>query len=414
MSIRTKRLLLLIAFIAGILVVGYLLYVVFFRSEPQPTPGDTGTNTNNAETNGALPNVNNAEVDSNTAPDEEPDTGLPGVDDVASGGLTATDVLTPDINTADPVVTEDGNLQYYNPTDGHFYMVDNNGTIVQVSDEQFSNVNKVTWAPDGDLAILEFPDGANISYNLQTGQKVTLPKEYQDFDFAPGSDKIAFKHLADEEEKNVLAISSPDGSSARTLEALGTNADNVYVDWSPTGRVAASYTEFVDANRQEIGFVGLNKENFKGVVVDGYGLESSYSKDGKNLLYSTFSEDTQYKPTVSIVNADGEDIGKNRQELKLNTFAHKCSFSPDSTKVYCGVPKDQKYGYGLEPSLLSGVTDDIYEVDLSSGIQKRLATPVNSQGTPSYSVGQMFTSTDGSYIYFRDEQSGQLIKIDIP
>ncbi|OGY85462.1 MAG: hypothetical protein A2233_04065 [Candidatus Kerfeldbacteria bacterium RIFOXYA2_FULL_38_24] len=413
-SRKLKIILEIVGFILAIILIAFLLYLVFFKSTATP-PAEPNVNNANQNTNAGLPGVNNANVNipANYNTNGEQPTQLPGVDNTANGGLTKTEIITPDINTQNPEMAGDGSVRYYNPDDGKFYNVDNNGNISEISKLMYQGVSQVTWANNANQAILEFPDQSNVFVDLKTNKQTTLPKEFQDFTFSPDAKQIAFKYLSSDPEKNVLAIASPDGSGARTIEPLGENEDITQVDWSPTGKVVATWTEFIDANRQEIGFVGLNDENFKGVVVHGYGLQTQYSPDGQRLLYSTFSADSNYNPTVSIVDANGDDIGKNNKDLELNTFARKCSFSADNAKVYCGIPKEQKYGYGLEPSILRGTTDDIYEVDLKNGTKKRIAVPVDAQGNPAYAVNKMFVAQNGQYLYFRDEQSGQLVKISL-
>lgn len=412
-SPRIRTILLGSLFLIVVVTIGYLLYSVFFRPT---TPTVEVPETDIGEIS-PLPTIDEsgAVVPGQEGEEDTPNEGLsgiPGVDTVAQGGLTQTQVITPQVNAEDPQLIGDS-LNYYNPEDGKFYAVDNAGNSTAISGLQYAGVEQVTWADSGDQAILEFPDGANVYVDLQSGEQVTLPAEYEEFDFSPSSDTIAFKYLTDNYEQNVLAISNPDGSNARTIESLGRNEDRVDVEWSPTGRVIATYDEFIDGARQEIGFVGLNNENFKGVVVQGYGLEKEYSPDGQQLLYSTYSEASEYKPELAIVDSNGADIGKNRRDIGINTFAHKCAFAQDQSALYCGVPKDQEYGYGLEPSLLADTTDDIYQIDLQTGSKRRIAVPVNENGQPDYSVEKMFTSSDGDYLYFRDEQTGQLVKINL-
>lgn len=409
-----KKILYSVLFLAAVGAVVYLMYIVFFRPSA-PTPP---VNVNNG--NVGLPNVNdilnNANINNgnvnnaNTA--EEP--GIPGVDKIAAGGLTETEIITPGINAVDPAASKDDSIRYYSNVDGQFYKVDKNGNVRQLGKAKFANAEKVTWSDASNEVILEFPDGANVYYNLDNDRQVTLPKEYEDFDFSPTGSQISFKYMHIDPERRVLAVSSPDGTGARTLESLGLNGDRVTVDWSPKGTVAARYAEFIDANRQELGFIGLSDENFKTTIVEGRGLRSTYSPDGEQLLYSTYSIDTDYKPTLWTVDADGNNIGKNRQQINVQTFADKCAFASDATTVYCGVPTESRYGFGLEPDILQGVSDDIYKINTKTGAKTRIAIPTDSSGnTGSYSVDNMFVTSDNSALMFRDNTTGQLVRINL-
>ncbi len=418
LSPRMKQALLIGGFVAGLIVLLFLIYWVFFRS-----PSSSNQASQNTNSTVGLPNINdilkNTNISNgNTNGNGNTNTGnLPGVDAVARGGQTIATPLTPDTKIQDPAPSTSSQVdgsRYYDPKTGKFFSVDAAGVIQQIGTGEFANVEKVTWSKTNNEVILEFPDGANVYYNLSNNKQVTLPKEFEQFDFSNDGAEIAFKYMHSDPERRVLAMSSPDGSKAKTLEALGENQDRVQVGWSPTGKVAATFSTFIDVNRQEIGFIGLNRENFKGTVVDGRGFQSQYSKDGARMLYSVYSTATEYKPSLTIVDSDGENIGNNRRELGVNTFANKCAFTKDSSTVYCGVPSNQKYGYGLEPGILNGVADDIYKIDVKTGIKSKIATPVNAKGEAVYAVNanSMTVSKDNQLI-FQDTTSGQLVKIKL-
>ncbi len=400
-------------FLLGIIAIGYLLYFVFFRTTESDIIIDENVNVTTGLPNvNDLLNINEDNINDENLNTEEPT--LPGVDAIARGGLTDTDILTPGMKAQDPAISRDGNsMRFYNPDDNKFYRVDADGNITQIGDATFPDVETVTWGNTTDETILEFPDGTNIYYNLNTGRQVTLPKEAEEFDFSPTDSQIAFKYMHIDPERRVLAVSNPDGTSARTLESLGENGDRVDVRWSPTGKVAANWAEFIDLNRQELGFVGLKGENFKGTIVEGRGLRRNYSSDGQQLLYSVYSEATDNKPSLWIVDADGSNIGNNRSELQLNTFADKCAFSGDSKTIYCGVPSVQKSGFGLVPGVLGDTADDIYKIDLVTGLKTKIATPVNENGEATYQVESMVVTEEGDKLIFQDALTGEIIKIDI-
>jgi len=398
-------------FLLGVVAIAFLLWYVFFRK-----PVSDVIIAENVNVVTGLPNINdllqNININVNGEPVNEDPT-LPGVDRVARGGLTDTDVLTPGVNALDPVVDGDGSsMRFYNPDDNKFYRVDGEGNISQIGSAEFPDVESISWGNTTDEVILEFPDGSNVYYDLKSGRQVTLPKEATEFDFSPTDSQISFKYLHTDKERRVLAVANPDGTGARTLESLGQNEGNVTVEWSPTGKVAAHYSEFVDLYRQELGFVGLKGENFKGTVVEGRGLRTEYAPNGEQMLYSVYSNATDNKASLWVVDADGNDIGKNRKELEVNTFANKCGFSSSSQYVYCGVPQDAKSGFGLVPELLDGVPDDIYRIDTKTGLKSKIATPVNDAGNNDYQVQSLTVSDDGKYLIFQDA-SGELIKVSL-
>ncbi|MFH1426297.1 MAG: hypothetical protein ABIG66_02580 [Candidatus Kerfeldbacteria bacterium] len=409
MSDQVKRILYAIIFTLAILGIAFLIWFVFFRRPAEEAPPAEVVPGEGA----ALPTVEELLNNANVAPPEEAVfIGVPGVDIVAAGGLTASNILTPDVKAMDPTIAKDGSMRYYNPDDDKFYRVDENGNITQIGTASFPEVDNVSWAPTTNEAIVEFPDGTNVYYDFDRNKQVTLPKEYEEFSFSPSSDEIAFKYMHIDPERRVLAVSNPDGSGARTIESLGENAHQVQVEWSPTGNVIATNAEFIDGTRQEVGFIGTKGENFKGTIVEGSGLQYDYSPDGEQMLYSVYSQNSDYKPGLWIVDSNGDNIGKNRTELNINTFASKCTFG-GSSSVYCGVPTEQKYGYGLSPGVLDGIPDEIYKIDTNTGSRTRIAVPVNANGSSVYSVETMNISADGHTLYFTDATTGEIIKISI-
>lgn len=413
MTERTKRILLAIGFVIVSLFLAFLLYWIIFRPSLGPTvvenvnelpPGILPeTNVNGGPT---VVNVNGVEV---VIPEAE----LPQISTIALGDRTLTTELTTAPVTNVDISADGETMRFYDPATGTFSRVNADGTITAISDTVFKGVDTVAWSPVKDEAILEFPDGSNIYYNFQTGKQVTLPKEYEEFSYNGTGSSIAFKYMHIDEERRVLAVANPDGSGARTLEALGDNDEKVDVNFSPDGTVAATFREFIDAHRQEVGFIGLNNENFKGMIVEGSGFEGSWDPKGEQMVYSVYSVDSRLKPTLWVADAKGNDIGKNRIDLGVNTWVEKCAFSSDGGSVYCGVPKDLPNGAGIVPDLAKETTDDIYQINLSTGQKTKVAIPVDVNGNESASVESMSVSADGSTLYYVDAITGRLNKINL-
>lgn len=412
LSPTVKKVLIGVGLFLTVVALAYLIYFVFFRTAPTQT-GGTNDNTN---AGGVLPNLNQLLSNANEAVNTNEvtgDTELPGIDDSARGGLTRATTLTPGVNVTDAAPAKNGDLRYYDPADGKFYKVDEFGNIKSLGDGAFPSAEQVTWAPTEDEVIIEFPDGSNVYYDIKNDEQVTLPDEFTEFDWSPTSSQIAFKYDHADPDRRVLAISNPNGSGARTIEGLGIYGYRATVDWSPTGKVVAHWSEFTGLERQEVGFVGLKDENFKGAVLEGRGLQTKYSPSGIQMLYSSYSSSNDYIPTIKIVDADGNDIGKNHQQLALATTAEKCAFTSDSGNLYCGVPTEPVFGMGLEPKLLNATPDDIYKVDLNTGLKTRVAIPVDENGNSNFRVEDIFVTNNDQTLVFKDANSDELIKIDL-
>lgn len=289
-------------------------------------------------------------------------------------------------------------MRFYNENDGKFYRIATDGTTEKLSDKVFYNVSKTTWANGTNKAVLEFPDQSKVIYNFEKDKQYTLPKHWEEFSFSPDDDKIAAKSIGYSPENRWLVTVGDDGTGTNLIEPMGENGDKVTVSWSPNRQVVAfSKTGANDlgAYRKEILLVGQNHENFKSITVEGTGFESQWSPTGEKLLYSVYSPNSDYKPELWITDSSGENIGSNRQLLKLNTWSNKCAFADNST-VYCAVPRSLPQGAGISPAIANGTPDDLYKIDLTTGFK----TPIDLGGD--YSVKNIYFDKTNNKVIFSD------------
>ncbi|MHB8903576.1 MAG: TolB family protein [Patescibacteria group bacterium] len=407
---RFKKIFIIIIFLVLIGLIGFLIYRTFFKTTivspvASSTPGiinglpTAGTGTNNFTDSNGVGNLPGGQDQTNQA-------GSDGKSDLALGGVTNIKTVTT-VGTVNPTLNSNGSVQYYNKDDGRFYSLDKNGKAVLMSDKVFYNVDKVVWAPAKDRAILEYPDGNKILYNFNKEEQVTLPAHWTDFSFSPDSNQIVSKSLGVDPENRWLMVSNGDGSQAKALESIGTKDKTVYPAWSPNNQIVATYTKGVDFNRQEIYFVGLNGENFKSTMIEGRGLQSQWSTQGDRLLYSVYNSGDNYLPRLWIVNAQGETINTGRTDLNLATWSSKCTFA-SNTEVYCAVPENLENGAGLYPELADRTKDNLYKIDLITGVKKLIAVP---DGT--YNISQIMVPENQDTLYFTDKKTDQIYSVQL-
>ncbi|MBU0880100.1 MAG: hypothetical protein ABIJ83_03235 [Patescibacteria group bacterium] len=406
---KYKKIFLIIGFILVVFILGYLLYSVFFKQpEAQPIniePTATGTSA-------GLPTAGTGAGTIITP--SETSTGLPiepstsnKIDSTAQGGITQTNQLSQTPSIAATLSSDGNNLQYYNQDDGKFYSITKDGQTTLLTDKVFNQVEKITWSPEKNKAILEYPDGANIVYDFTNKKQITLPTHWKDFDFSPDGSKLVMKSIGLDPNNRWLAISNEDGSKAQQLEAIGDKDETVYPSWSPNNQTVAMYTKGVDFNRQEVYFIGLNGENFKSMTIEGRGFQPKWSPSGDKLLYSVYSSNNNLKPMLWLTNASGDNIGSNRQTLNIETWANKCVFA-NSSDLYCAVPEKLEEGSGLFPEMAKNTKDNLYKIDVKTGLKKLIATPDGN-----YNMSNLIIPTNNSYLYFTDETSKELFKINL-
>jgi len=419
-----KKIILIILFILVTLGMGYMLYRTFFAPRYIPEIEENMQTGEETQTIG-LPFAREEDGDrrvpiSQKEPgekDEEeiiPETEEPNLneyekqyDEHAQGRVTRTEELNQEPSIS-PVLNKNGrDLQYYNQDDGKFYRIDPNGNKELLSDKTFYNVENIEWAPQEEKAILEYPDGSNILYNFAQEKQVTLPKHWKDFNFAPSSDKLVMKSMGNDPDNRWLAVSNEDGSKVRAIEYLGDDESEVYPSWSPSNQIVGMYVKGVDFDRQEIYFVGLNKENFKSTIIEGRDFRHQWSPEGDRLLYSVYSSSNNTNPMLWIVNAQGDDIGKNRKKLEIETWADKCAWS-DNEVLYCAVPESLPDAAGLFPELARDIPDRLYKINTKTGLKKLMAIP--DQG---YNMSNLVISEDQKNLYFTDQETQRIRRIKL-
>ncbi|MEK7496458.1 MAG: hypothetical protein AAB657_00975 [Patescibacteria group bacterium] len=184
---------------------------------------------------------------------------------IAIGGDTSAPALTP--NSVQAPDLGSGGVRYYNPNDCKFYEITAGGTHKPLANNSYCGVEHITWSPQGNQTILEFPDGANVIYDFVNKKQVTLPREMTEFSWSPDSSKIAGKFLDDNPADRWLVTINNDGAGLTGIEPMGENADKVDVEWAPNNQVVALSRTGTPSGlfQQQVLLIGFNGENFKGL-----------------------------------------------------------------------------------------------------------------------------------------------------
>lgn len=412
---NTKKILLIAGFFLVCMAIGLTIYWLFFLPTPptsiEPTtgikPGELPVSGERPIGEEQLPT--NVEIPTITPPitQVEPFEPSATVSEIANGGITRVNTLIQEKNNHLSIDSTGNNLLSYNSDTGEFYRLTSDGEKISLTADKFYGVQDIAWAPKSEKAILEFPDGSNIFYDFKTDRQVTLPKDWTEFNFNSTESQIAFKDMNANTQKRFLAISNPDGSAQKYLEHLGTQANKVTVQWSPTNNIVGTFNDSSTYDFSKIYLIGTNQENFRAIDINGYNVDYQYNPSGSHIVYSAQNRQSEHKPLLHIVEASGDRIGYNNISLNLNTWADKCTFQ-NNTTMYCAVPKELPTGSGWVRELADNVGDYIYRVDLASGSVSFVAEPQYE-----YNIEQIQVSTDGSILYFTDKYSGNLHSIKL-
>jgi len=410
MSPTIKRILLITGLIAVAALLAVGLYLVFKKTAVTPPP----TGGQPVGVGGQLPSAGERppEVPGGGAPQAPGGGLLPPAGSIGGAAPsyfkpTPVEKVTSDFSSYTSV-NSSGQLRYQNGADGKFYRIGIDGKPVELADQVFYNVSNVTWAKTKDKAVLEYPDGSKIIYDFDNKKQVTLPKHWEDFSFSPDSSEIAAKSLALAPENRWLVTSKDDGTGTKLIEPLGDNADKVIMNWSPSRQtVALAQTgQPVGADRREILFIGLNGENFKSTIVEGADFQPQWSTTGKKLLYSVDSARSDFKPELWVVDAYGDSIGAERRMLELNTWADKCTFADDTT-LFCAVPRELPTGAGMSPEIAADTADDLYKIDLKTGLKTSIPLDKN------YTIDSISFDGVNNKLFFSDHHQTGVFGINL-
>ncbi|MBU2566310.1 hypothetical protein KKG46_01990 [Patescibacteria group bacterium] len=405
LSEQSKKIIFIAFFVIFTIGTGYALYYFFFRQLATTPPATDQTQgfTNTFNPSGAREDV---------TPTTDTGTGLlpqttitPVILDttVQINPLAPVNVLRDELTQAISQGT-DGSTRFYSPDDGRFYRINPDGTTTSLSDRQFFNVDKVDWSNIKDEAILEFPDGNNIYYNFETDRQATLPKHWEDFEFAPADSQIIAKSIGLDESNRFLVTADADGNQSTAIYSMGKNFNSVIPSWSPNNVVVGfSKTGTPQADgAEEIYLLGKNHEQLRSLIVPGSGFQPNWSPDGKKLLYSVYHSRDGYKPMLWVSDAFGQEVGRNRKKLNINTWADKCVWA-DKSIIYCGVPVSLPDGAGFRQESFNATSDDVYKINLSSGLSEKINT--SEQNHP---IRNPMLSQDGNQLIFTDAVTGKL------
>jgi Tol biopolymer transport system component len=184
---------------------------------------------------------------------------------------------------------------------------------------------------------------------------------------------------------SAIYVGSSDGSDARKILAI--RATEPKLSW-PRDDVLFFESRRPDGNISDLTALTLDGK-ISVLLSHKTNLEYVWSRDGKKLLFSYFSNhgiELWYMDTGTGVPLP----------LSLSTSAQKCAWRPDSTSIVCGVPPSES----LTRDTASGRTstlDDIVTLSLLTGDTQKM---YSAQKGSFLGVTEPLVSSSGNFLVF--------------
>jgi hypothetical protein len=339
-----------------LLIVATLVFLIIQRSKSKNS-GETNTNTVENQ---------NTETNENTNTDPEP------VDNFSGPVVKLTDdqVVT-------PVLFYQGDGVTYLTEQGELFQVDledKDDKITLTNKRQLtlpskSGISKILWPASGNHFIAERRSATgNPSwsvYNSEVNAYTDLPSQVTAIDWLPQGNKIIYIWL-DSNNKSTLNTASPDNSDYKTVADIWENDDDIKV--SPDGQSILFFRKNSSDSKNVINLTTPDGSLFRSVIKDGYNFGVIWAPDSKRFLFGRRTAGTTYELWLGDI-ADGAV-----RTLSVDTVVEKAIWDRGGQFVYAAVPTTGDSRTGLTEDKIVKInvaSGEKKEYDLGSGIDVR-------------------------------------------
>jgi|GEM_PF-813783 len=252
------------------------------------------------------------------------------------------------------------NSVYFANLDGQIIKINSDGTRRLVSSQPLNNLHEIKPSIDGSLAIAEFnyPALPNLSiFSASSTSWQPLPSGAVSAAISPDSKKIIYT--------DQTTIKSLDLITQKTTEIQKISQIGLNLNWFKNGEIILN-SETSIASRGYLYALNTTNKTIKTLIDGEYGLSINWSKDG---ALGVKLSSIERVPKLGLIDGSAKLIAN----FTFITVPEKCLI--ESTKIYCGVPKNIKTGIVLPDDYYKKkeyFIDDIYELDLPSGAITKL------------------------------------------
>lgn len=270
----------------------------------------------------------------------------------------------------------------------------------RISNLLIQQIAQVTWSPKGNKSVAAYyDDNQNLQRFFIEYRGTTTPRTHfldstiADAAFSPSGDKIAYIDNAN--GSNDIFIT--DTNFKTTQKVAANSIPDFEISWSTQTAIALK-TKSSYATESFLYTLSTSGGLFK-KIVQGLGLDSVWSADGKRIIYSTVN--ISQRPQSAKV----YELASNKtSDLPFATIAEKCAFGKKNTAiVYCGVPRSFPAGSYPDAWWQGKVSfSDVITIIDTATSQQIISLSTNSD------IINPVIFDDDSYLFFRDKNTNML------
>ncbi|MDR3642101.1 MAG: hypothetical protein P4L74_00545 [Candidatus Doudnabacteria bacterium] len=373
---------------------GFLIYLKYSGSSKTPAPS-ANQNQNGNPAAGSQPATTTAQTTGQNPATTTPVTGPP----PAMGLLTSDQVVSP------ALFFNGGGITYFDNQGNLFQAAiqTNAGQLSLTGKKQLdiptkSSITKIFWPQKGNDFIIQTNNPVTGRYswsyfNSTLGTYTDFPPQVASFDWMPNGTQIAYIWING--GKAVLEAGDPAFKSWQKIGDLYQN-DNV-ISVSPDGSQILFYESEPAGTQNPINSVSIDGKVWKGLIKDGFNYGVLWSPDGQKFIFGK-------KDPVSLqfqLWYDNLASGETKN-LGLFTTTQKAVWGSDSNTIYAAVPSSP----AANPNSLTN--DTFFRLNTTTLDKQQFSignTPVDGEN--------LFLSTDGNDLFFKNAQDGGLYYLNV-
>jgi hypothetical protein len=208
----------------------------------------------------------------------------------------------------------------------------NNGATEVVNQQPIKNLAAVIWKNTNYIikAGIGQSDINYLSSDINSSSVNNLKNDIKAIAFSPDAKKIVYQ-IADNSKINALFTSNQDGGSQKTL-VNPLKLRDIILNWPKTNQISLT--------SKPSGLIpgsvwGLDTRNLSFIkLLDGFfGLETLWSPDGNSFIFS-YTDQNGRDPKLAFFDKKG-----NAKIINISTLVDKCVWANDSINIFCAVPK---------------------------------------------------------------------------